>query len=78
MIRNITQNDLILLAYNEFTPDRQRQLMDSVNTDPRLRKAFQKINAQLALLDTAIAKPHPTSVQIIMEESCSSSPMQMI
>ncbi len=78
MIKDITQNDLILLAYNELPPDRHRQLMNTVKADPKLSKAFKDIISQLLLLDTVLEKPNPTSVQIIMEESCSSSPMEMI
>ena len=78
MIRNITQNELILLAYNELPPDQHKEMMDVVNGDPRLRQQLSTYASQMDLLDTAIIKPNNTSIQIIKEESCSSSPMEMI
>lgn len=78
MIRKITQNELILLAYNELPPDRHTELMSLVSVSPKLSKAFEEITSQMNILDSAIVKPHNTSVQIIKEESCSSSPMEMI
>jgi len=78
MITNITQNELILLAYNELPPDQHRELLAIVKGDAKLAKEYNEITNQMAVLDTAICKPHNTSVQIVKEESCSSSPMEMI
>ncbi len=78
MIRNITQNELILLAYNELPPDQHKELMSIVNNDPILRQQLEMFVSQLDQLDTAMCEPNNTSIQIIKEESCSSSPMEMI
>ena len=78
MIRHITQNELLLLAYNEIPPGEREELMVLVANDPKLYAEYNKLKADLYLLDTAIEKPHPTSVQIILEESCSSSSLEMI
>ncbi|MFB1003241.1 MAG: hypothetical protein QMC70_03780 [Bacteroidia bacterium] len=78
MIRNITQNELILLAYNELPPDQHKEMMDVVNGDPKLIQELETLTNQMDLLDAAICKPNSTSVQIIKEESCSSSSMEMI
>lgn len=78
MITHITQNDLVLIAYNELPPDRYNKMMEMVNADPNLQKELQSIKKQMDILDSAFCKPHNTSVQIIKEESCSSSPMEMI
>ncbi len=78
MIRNITQNELILLAYNELPPDRHSEMLDLVKKDVSLYAKYLELRSQMSELDTLIMKPHDTSVQIIKEESCSSSPMEMI
>ncbi len=78
MITHITQNELILLAYNELPPDQHQQMMQVVKADSILTKELETITKQMDVLDTAFCKPHNTSVQIIKEESCSSSPMEMI
>ncbi len=78
MIRNITQNELILLAYNELPPDQHKEVTDIVNGDSKLRQQLINYVRQIGLLDTAIYKPNLTSIQIIKEESCSSSPMETI
>lgn len=78
MITHITQNDLILLAYNELPPDQHHQMLETVKSDAKLSKEFETITKQMDLLDTAFCAPHNTTIQIIKEESCSSSPMEMI
>lgn len=78
MITHITQNDLILLAYNELPPDQHRKFMEIVKSDPKLSKELEIITKQMDVLDSAFCMPHNTTIQIIKEESCSSSPMEMI
>lgn len=78
MIRNITQNELILLAYNELPPDQHKKMMNVVNGDPKLIQELEIFCSQMDLLDAAICRPNNTSVQIIKEESCSSSSFEMI
>ena len=78
MIKDLTQNELILLAYNEMPPDKHNKLMEQVENNPALFERFKELKAQQAELDTLWVKPHPTSVKIVLEESCSSSPLEMI
>ncbi|MDB4173791.1 hypothetical protein N9811_03205 [Bacteroidia bacterium] len=78
MIRNITQNELILLAYNELPPDKHSEVLRAVNSDKTLNEQYIQIKNDFSILDTVAYKPNPTSIQIIKEQSCSSSPMEMI
>lgn len=78
MIKNITQNELLLLAYNELPPDRHSEMMNLVKKDPTLYNKYTEIKEQMEQLDTVLFEPNPTSVQIVLEESCSSSSLEMI
>jgi len=78
MITAITQNELVLLAYNELPPDKHQEMMSIVEQDSKLTKAYNDIKLQMQALDTLDYSPHPTSVQIVLEESCSSSSLEMI
>ncbi len=78
MIRHITQNELVLLAYNELPPDVHNELLHVVSNDETLAKQYAVIKQQMDILDTLNYQPNPTSVQIVLEESCSSSSMEMI
>lgn len=78
MIKNITQNELILLAYNELPPDKHTKMLQVIKKDVILYAKYLEIRSQMSELDTLIMKPNDTSVQIIKERSCSSSPMETI
>jgi len=78
MIRHITQNELVLLAYNELPPEEHNELLHVVSNDAVLAKQYAVIKQQMDILDTLKYQPNPTSVQIVLEESCSSSSMEMI
>ncbi|PCJ67396.1 MAG: hypothetical protein COA58_03495 [Bacteroidetes bacterium] len=78
MITAITQNELVLLAYNELPNERHNQMLKLIEQDANLCKAYNDIKLQMEVLDTLEFKPHPTSVQIVLEESCSSSSLEMI
>jgi hypothetical protein len=78
MIKHLTQNDLLLLAYNEL-PSIERQLMLSKIADnPDLLKEYTTILEEIAMLSPMCYTPQATSIQIILEESCSSSSLEMI
>ncbi len=78
MIKDITQNDLVLLAYNEFPEEKQQSLLSLVLNDQELSQAYFQIKDQMDLLDTISFQPNPTSVQIVLEESCNSSSLELI
>lgn len=78
MIKAITQDELILLAYNELPPDKHNTLMKRVKADTSTYARYLEFRADMMELDTLKTNPSPTSVQIVLEESCSSSPMEMI
>ena len=78
MIRHITQNELVLLAYNELPPKEHSELLDVVINDETLAKKYAEIKQQMDILDTLKYQPNPTSVQIVLEESCSSSSLVLI
>ena len=78
MIRHITQNELVLLAYNELPPKEHSELLDVVINDETLANKYAEIKQQMDILDTLRYQPNPTSVQIVLEESCSSSSLEMI
>jgi hypothetical protein len=78
MITDITQNELVLLAYNELPPKEHEALMSLVLNDSELSKAYFQIKDQMDNLDTVMYQPNPTSVQIVLEESCNSSSLEVI
>jgi len=78
MNKNITQNDLLLLAYNEFPPKKHKELMDRVLKNEKWAKEFDKIQKQMDVLDTLFENPSPTSVNIVLEESCSFNHLETI
>ncbi len=78
MIKDITTNEIILLAYNELPPDEHRDILQKINENKALKSQYEAILENMKTLDTAFTSPHPTSVEIIKEESCSSSSLEMI
>ena len=78
MITDITQNELILLAYNELPPDKHSALLQEVRDNISLYARYLEIKQQMKELDSLISSPNPTSVQIVLEESCSASPLEII
>ena len=78
MIKDITQNELLLLAYKELPPKDHSRLLSQVLKSKELTKNYHDIIEQMNVLDTLSYSPNPTSVQIVKEESCSSSPLELI
>lgn len=76
MTQTITQNDLLLYAYNELDEHRTQLVTSAVIQDPILADQLQEILDSLDIMDEALLKPNPTSLQIILEES--SSAMEVI
>lgn len=71
MDKNITHNDLILYAYNELSPERTLELDLALSLDPRLEEEYLAIIEVQNKLDSGLFSPHPTTLQIILEESSS-------
>jgi hypothetical protein len=78
MVTDITKNDLILLAYNELPENESLTLYKAMEANSELKAQFNLIKQEMARLDSYSESPSDTSVQIVIEESCSSSPMEMI
>jgi hypothetical protein len=78
MIKDITQNELLLLAYNDVPLGEREGLLIAIASDDKLTEQYTKILEEMQVLNTVSYTPHPTSIQIIMEESCSSSSLETI
>ncbi|NNJ56350.1 MAG: hypothetical protein HKP14_09465 [Bacteroidia bacterium] len=78
MIKDITQNELLLLAYKELSPKEHSVLLSRVLKNKELTQAYHRIIEQMDMLDTVSYSPNPTTIQIVKEESCSSSPLELI
>ena len=78
MITEITQNELLLLAYQELPPTEHSKLLSKVLKNKELTNAYHQIIEQMNMLDTLSYSPNPTTIQIVKEESCSSSPFELI
>lgn len=76
MKQTITQNDLLLYAYNELDEHRTQLISSAILQDNTLAEQFQEIIDTVDIMDGALLKPNPTSLQIILEES--SSAMEVI
>ena len=71
MIRNITENDLVLLAYDELDNNRKTQVLLALEANSELMDCYHQMMTVHNALDNYILKPNPTSLQIILEESSS-------
>ena len=78
MVTEITQNELVLMAYNELPPEREIEILHVLENNKDLELKLDQIRTQMSNLDLLKFQPNPTSVQIVLEESCSSSSMEMI
>ena len=78
MIRHLTQNNLLLLAYNELHPEEHVRMLGEVSANEELLEEYNQLLEDIAILSPISYSPQATSVQIILEESCSSSSLEMI
>lgn len=69
MIKTITPNHLILLAYNELPPHERTIVINKVKKDKKLLAQYNQLLKDLELLDTVSYSPNPTSIKIVLEES---------
>ncbi len=71
MIKNITQNHLLLYAYNELDQHDQKAVERALNSDPLIASQYRELSEMLYVMDSYRLSPNPTSLQIILEESSS-------
>ena len=78
MVKNTTQDKLIQLIYNELPPGESIHLLEKLSKDEQLYEQYQRIKKDINHLNSYQESPHNTSIKIILEESCSSSPLEKI
>ncbi|MFT5513071.1 MAG: hypothetical protein ACI8SE_001471 [Bacteroidia bacterium] len=64
-----TLNNLIQLSYSELAQDERSKVLNQISSSDELCDVFSQIEQIKSALNKEIASPHPTSVQIILEES---------
>jgi hypothetical protein len=78
MVKAPTQDKLLQLIYNELPPTETIRLLEELSHNKPLYEEYQQMKQAIHELNTYQVSPHPTSIQIILEESCSSSPLEKI
>ena len=69
MANNYTENDLLLLIYNELPLKDALELEKAIHADEKLYKAYHSLLQLTGRLDRLFDQPSPTSVEIILEHS---------
>jgi hypothetical protein len=64
-----TDDILILFIYNELTPEQHNVIQEALQVNPELYRRFDELLRTMAQMDTLRLEPHPTSVEIILEQS---------
>jgi hypothetical protein len=64
-----TDEVLILFIYNELTPEQHNVIQEALQVNPDLYRRFDELLRTMAQLDTLRLEPHPSSVEIILEQS---------
>ena len=78
MVKDPTQDKLIQLIYNELPPKETVTLLKDLSHNKPLYDVYQQMKEDIYSLNSYQESPNNTSIKIILEESCSSSPMEMI
>tara|TARA_B100001093_G_scaffold373050_1_gene358050 strand:- start:668 stop:904 length:237 start_codon:yes stop_codon:yes gene_type:complete len=78
MVKDPTQDKLIQLIYNELPPKETVSLLKDLSHNKTLYDVYQQMKEDIHSLNSYQESPNNTSIKIILEESCSSSPMEMI
>ena len=71
MNKNITHDDLLLLAYDELEPSRRSYVITAMGSDSQLIADYEDIISTMEALNGLMLQPDNTSLQIILEESSS-------
>jgi hypothetical protein len=64
-----TDEVLILFIYNELTSEQHNVIQEALQVNPDLYRRFDELLRTMAQLDTLRLDPHPSSVEIILEQS---------
>ena len=78
MVKDLTQDKLLQLIYNELPPTETIRLLEELSHNKQLYEMYQQLKQDVHSLNTYQVSPHNTSIKIILEESCSSSPLERI
>jgi hypothetical protein len=78
MVKDPTQDKLLQLIYNELPPKETIRLLEELSHNRPLYEVHQQMKEDIHSLNSYQESPNNTSIKIILEESCSSSPMEMI
>ncbi|MDG1720507.1 MAG: hypothetical protein P8I31_04550 [Bacteroidia bacterium] len=78
MVKDLTQDKLLQLIYNELPPTETIRLLEELSHNKSLYEMYQQLKQDVHSLNTYQVSPHNTSIKIILEESCSSSPLERI
>ena len=78
MVKDLTQDKLLQLIYNELPPTETIRLLEELSHTKSLYEMYQQLKQDVHSLNTYQVSPHNTSIKIILEESCSSSPLERI
>ena len=78
MVKDLTQDKLLQLIYNELPPTDTIRLLEELSHNKSLYEMYQRLKQDVHSLNTYQVSPHNTSIKIILEESCSSSPLERI
>lgn len=78
MVKDLTQDKLLQLIYNELPPSETIRLLEELSHNKPLYEMYQQLKQDVHSLNTYQVSPHNTSIKIILEESCSSSPLERI
>ena len=78
MVKDPTQDKLLQLIYNELHPKETIRLLEELSHNKSLYEMYQQLKQDVHSLNTYQVSPHNTSIKIILEESCSSSPLERI
>jgi len=73
MQRNFTQDDILLYIYNEITPEDKVLLETELQSNTALLNYYLETRQTLLSLDEIIEEPSETIIQILNEETRSSS-----
>lgn len=69
MEQTSTQQKLLLYAYNELPAREMLEFRKLIDSNSQLRSDLDNLRMVQARLDTIQESPHPTNIQIVLEES---------
>lgn len=76
MERNFTQEDIINYIYGDTTPEEAKAIKEELAINAELNNYYQETLKVVNDLDSAFVEPSETTVNIILENSKSSSSLE--